>query len=128
MSKIIHGKKFADGRMSPQEFFVKNSFPIDAKCECGRPPWAQLSTYVPIDEARSRGWLNGLEGVESELVKLLVPIRQSKTAKPTPHVVVGRVYACKQCLAEAKKSAAKGPSWAFVDIVEPPKEVIFASS
>jgi hypothetical protein len=127
VSKIIHSKKFADGRMTPQEFFVKNSFPIDAKCECGRPPWAQFSVYVPLDEAKKRGMLSGLEGVESELFKLLIQLRQHKNAKPTPHVLASRAYSCKQCLPEANKQAARGPSWAFVDVIEPPKEVIHAS-
>ena len=39
-----------------------------------------------------------------------------------PMVLTTTVYACQMCAPEAEKAAAKGPSWAHVDIERPPRD------
>lgn len=122
MSKIVHRKQFADGRATPHDVFCATAFPPNERCLCGRRPVAQITVYMPLDEARKRGLLEGTEGLEMELHKMLVQLRQDKHSKPTPHIAASRVYTCQSCRKEAEKAAAKAPSYCYVDIYEAPKD------
>ena len=116
-----HVSHLFDG-LTASEYHSKHAFPVGAKCS-GCKTLRGLTTRImvlfPLAEMKKIDPL-------FDLVADKKPEVLAKTLVQTvhgPHVRMSTVYACEQCCPAAEKAAAKGPSWAIVDIHRgPPKD------
>lgn len=116
MSKKIHIKRFAGGKMTPQEMHVQA---MHKPCAlCGMPASARLRTLVQLNELIKR---------QPEFVAQVAATNPAGPFIPTvpttygPMVKVSDVGACTRCRKQAEIAAARGPSWAIVEISEGPE-------
>lgn len=111
-SKIIHLKKFDNGRRTPAE--VHRELGIAHQCStCGDPAAMKAHFIAPEDEFKRR---------EPGLYALAVA--QLNGGDPSFHTLYGKmirietVYACDLCKVGLKKYAAKKPDWVLVEFDE----------
>ncbi|TXH57455.1 MAG: hypothetical protein E6Q97_04440 [Desulfurellales bacterium] len=113
MSKVIHRKKFQDGRETPQEMHSRLAFPVGAKCSgCGGPPLIKIRSFAEEDELLKRD-------PRLKILQLVNPENYASMRLKTKmgyYLRLGEVYACSRCGPEAERAAAKHPSWVFCDI------------
>lgn len=133
MPGVQHMKKFAGGRMTPEEMHQKYAFPIGAKCLCGRRPRYRAIVMMPLDEARKR--MPGLDEIMNAdpvaFMQQLVKIRENKTDADhqlKTYLRVSVTYSCKACRGQMDRALAKAPSWAIVEINEGPENAKIISS
>lgn len=114
--KVIHLKRFASGKMTPQEMHVQS---LHKSCAvCGAPATVRLRTLVQLSELVKR---------QPEFVAQVMatnPNGPYVPAVPTIHgpmVKVSDIGTCPNCRKAAEVAAARGPSWAIVEIVEGPE-------
>lgn len=122
MGAPVHVKKFANGRMTPQEMHRQFAFPKNAKCEgCGRRPHVRAIVMAPLDEVSKRGLLPA-DMPQHELMKVIVPIQSVTDRRPQAFVRISTTYSCTSCRKDFEKALAKGPSWCIVEINAGPDE------
>lgn len=114
--KQIHLKKFDGGRSTPHEMHVRA---MNKTCElCGKPAVVRLRTLVQLTELVKR---------QPEFVAQVAATNPNGPYIPTvptihgPMVKVSDIGACSHCRKAAEIAAARGPSWALVEIVEGPE-------
>lgn len=118
----VNVKKFANGRMTPQEMHRMFAFPPTAKCQgCGGRPHLRAIVLAPLDEVSKRGLLP--EGMpQDEVMKMVVPLKSSTDIKPQAFVRLSVSYSCTMCRKDFEKALARTPSWCVVEINSGPDE------
>lgn len=116
--KVRHIRKFMDGRATPQE--IHRAIGIRKNCVyCGRPAAIRIKVLIELGELTKR---------QPEYVAQIMVTNPNGPYVPTiptihgPMVKVSDVGACDLCRADAEKAAARGPSWAIVEIDRGPVE------
>jgi hypothetical protein len=119
-ARIIHRKKFMDGRMTPDEVEA-SVMPIGKRCPCGAPPTCVARVFMPLDEVVKQIG-------QTELGRLLVekPDEFQSLCLDLPQhggvfVRASTAYSCRAHLPEMERQAAKAPSWCYVDIDRGPE-------
>ncbi|KKN72063.1 hypothetical protein LCGC14_0414580 [marine sediment metagenome] len=114
MGENLHRKKLFGGLQTAEEYHSEHAFPPNARCQgCKtRGVTTRIIVYYPVDEVKKRDpAFAAISEVSPQ--KFLALLMQTKSG---PMVRISTVYACKQCTPTIEKAAAKGPSWALVDI------------
>ncbi len=122
-AEIRHLKRFMGGRATPQEVF--RAVGVRKKCaQCGCPASVRIRVLVELKELIKR---------QPEFVaQIMASNPTGQPVVPTvptihgPMVKVSDVGACSQCRTAAERAAARGPSWAIVEIDAGPKETVQA--
>lgn len=121
----IHGRKLFDGE-SAESVHAKVGFPPGSKClGCGNPPGVggiTLRSFLSVSDLKKID-PNGF-GVVAEMhpdkLAAMIVLMRGASGQPVPHVRISTVYACRMCAPAAEKAAARGPSYAVVDITRGP--------
>jgi hypothetical protein len=123
--RAIHGTRLFNGE-SAESIHAKFGFPPGSKCMgCGNPPGVggiTLRSFLAVPDLKRLdpdGFGIVAEMHPDKLAAMLVMMRGAD-GKPVPHVRISTVYACKRCAPDAERAAAKGPSYAIVDISRGP--------
>ncbi len=110
--KTRHVKKFMGGRITPDE--LHRALGIRGVCAiCEGPGAIRIKVLVQLDELTKR---------QPEYVAQIMATNPDGLFVPTvattygPMVKVSDIVACDNCKVDAERSAAKGPSWALVEI------------
>lgn len=113
--KAVHVRRFMGGTMTPQEVHTQA---LNMRCEqCGAPAAERIRVLVQLKELVARN---------PEYVAQIMATNPDGPSVPTvptkygPMVKVSDVGACRNCAAAAEKAAARGPSWAIVEITRGP--------
>ena len=113
--EVLHRRQLFGGRMTAMEVHQKYAWK-DAKCGgCGRTPVIMIRVLVTKDDLLRHG-------DPSTLAALMVSNPDGTNSIPTfptkygPMVVASKTFACEQCKLTAETAAARGPSWALVEI------------
>ena len=116
-NKIIHRKKFQDGRMTPEEFHQTYAFKPGDKCSvCGGHPLIRIHSYGDCKTMMARDpALTVLKNERPDLFEDMI----LKSAWG-PLFRISEAFACKSCAPEAEKAAAKHPDWVYVWIEKGP--------
>ena len=122
MSKkpVVHIKKFAGGRETPQE--MHRRLGIRKNCAlCGHPAAIRIKVFAPLAELikRTPEYVAGI--CASNPDGPYVPTIDTTYGKM---VKISDVGACDLCKTQAEKEAAKGPSWMLVEIDRGPGNTV----
>lgn len=105
------------GMMTPAELHRELAFPLNAKCQCGNRPVLTIRSFAEEKEMLKRD--PGLTVLcRTDPVKYAH--MRVKTRMGT-FLRLAEVYACATCGPLAERTAAKHPSWCFVEIDRGPK-------
>lgn len=115
--RIIHRKKLFDGQYTAAELHAKLAYPRDARCGgCRTNRIAiRIQTFVHLSDIEA----NARHALEIEIALGRLHTVQLVHG---PGVRTGLIYACHLCAPAAEIAAAKGPSYAVVDIDRGPGE------
>lgn len=110
---IIHRRALFGGRTTAEELHAKHAF-HGARCDaCKAPPSIRIQVFVRIVD------MNPSEKVAVEEAIKLGMVKPVKLATG-PAILYSRVHACRMCAPAAERAAARGPSYAIVDIMRSP--------
>ena len=117
-----HRKRFDAGRSTPEEYHSRYAFGPDAKCALCHVyrPMTRFVVMIPYDELKRRD-------KDFALLEMMDPGRIAAMMVPLKHGMHVRVSTqdvCAACTPAAEKLAAKGPSWAVVNIIRAPKSTV----
>ena len=99
-------------KLAPHE--LHRALGIRKKCEqCGAPAAIRIKVLVALDELTRRAPEYVANIMASNPDGPFVPTIETKYG---PMVKTSDIGACDNCRVEAEKAAAKGPSWAIVEI------------
>lgn len=129
--KVIPGaagkiQDFLSGKLSAQETHRAAAFHAHP-CICGRPAVVRIKVLVQLAELTKR---------QPEMIAQICATNPDGSwtvptvpTKYGPMVKVSDIGACENCRADAEKAAARGPSWAIVEIDRGPnpKEAVSAA-
>lgn len=121
---VVHIKKFADGRMTPEEMHCQVVFAGEKCGGCGALPRIRVSIFMPQDEVLKRH-------PQIAALALHDPAKLRKMTVRNAHGTYFKVsesFACKSCQPALERAAAKAPSYAMVDIFRPPPDIKIISS
>jgi hypothetical protein len=109
MGENLHRKKLFGGRMTAHEIHVKYAW-HGRKCDgCGAPPAMRIQIFVALSDMEVK--LREAVQVEIALRRVATKMTVLGTAVRTSFV-----HACAACGPAAERAAARGPSYAMVDI------------
>lgn len=110
--EVRHLTRFMEGRMTPEE--AHRAYGIRKSCYvCGKPAAIRIRVLVQLEEITKRN---------PEFVAHVAATNPEGPYIPTvptrygPMVKMSDVGACDNCKVEAERAAARGPSWAIVEI------------
>lgn len=118
---IIHRKKFADGRKTPQQVHREMTYAGKRCTSCKGPPAIRICVFYPVEE------------IDPAVIRMLRLTARAKD-EPSPFIrfnehygnklflMVSDVYACETCRKAAEVTAAHGPSYAVVHVDRGPAE------
>lgn len=111
-----HLRHYADGRETPLETHMRLT--VARTCDgCGQAPGATLVlVYVLVADL-------GLEQREA-IWRLHLGRPPVVDLRAGPAVLTVKQAACSACRPALLRAVARGPSYAFVDIVDPPSDVL----
>lgn len=112
MGGNIHVKKFAGGRETPQEMHARIAWAGRRCLHCKGPPAIRIKVFAPVEELKQRS-PHVMAGLASAFPGGSIPV------VPTVHgpmLKTTDVVFCARCAPAAERAAAKGPSWALVEI------------
>jgi hypothetical protein len=112
--EVIHMKKFDGGRRTPDEMHRQEAYGPKAKCAmCKGKPAIRIRVLMQLAElvARSPEYVAGIVASNPE-----GPFVPTIPTTYGPMVKVSDVFFCDICKTDGEKEAAKGPSWAIVEI------------
>ena len=116
MSKVIHTRRFADGKETPQEMHARVAWAGKRCLKCGGKPHIVIRVIAPLKE---------LQRLCPEVLMAIAagnpdPAHRGEVPViPTvygPMLRVSEVVACRLCAPDAEKAAAHGPSWTIVEL------------
>jgi hypothetical protein len=106
---VIHRKKLFDGRETAQQVHAELAWYGLSCGSCGGPPALQVQVFALLSDLSPNARL--VMGIEIEN-KRVDPIKTPKgTAVRMSHAV-----ACSMCAPALERAAARGPSWAWVEL------------
>lgn len=113
--QILHINKFDGGNRTPDEYHREHGFSrTSRKCAvCGAPSAIRIRVLIALDELTRR---------QPEYVAQIAASNPNGPYVPTVKtkygdmVLISDVGACDNCKTAAEVEAAKGPSWAIVEI------------
>jgi len=109
--KIIHVKKFAGGRETPQEMHARVAWAGRRCAACKGPPAIRIKVFAPVAELVQRSpQLMGVLAARAGGNLPVVPTTAGNMLKTSD------LCFCALCAPTAERVAAKGPSWAIVEI------------
>lgn len=116
MSEIVHRRKLFGGRMTAMEIHRKYAW-NNAKCDgCGSGATViRIQVFVPLADMEQK--LREAVQVEIALRRVTTRMTIRGTAVRTSFV-----HACEGCRVAAERAAARGPSYAIVDLDRGPGE------
>lgn len=116
-SRVRHIKKFANGRMTPEEYHSKYAFPPGSRCAgCGAPPVIRAIVMMELAEARKNPNVDAMMLISpADFMNQIVQIKGSD-GKAQPYFRCSIAYACKRCGPAMEKQLAKAPSHCIVEI------------
>ncbi len=113
-NKVLHIKKFDGGRSTPDEFHRKNGMSRRKCATCSSSKLAiRIKVLVPHDELVRRN---------PDFVAMIITANPDGPFVPTIDTKYGKmvrvsdVSFCDHCRVGAEREAARGPSWALVEI------------
>ena len=111
--KVVHLKKFAGGRETPQEMHRRLGIRKNCVMCKGVPAVIRIKVFAPLAELVKRApeYVAGI--IASNPDGPYVPSIDTTYGKM---VKVSDIGACDLCKTQAEKEAAKGPSWVLVEI------------
>lgn len=114
-AEVIHRDKLFGGRYTAHELHVKLAW-NNAKCSaCGAGPAIRIRVMIALDDMS----LETRSAIEIEIA--LKRVKSVMTVKGWA-ICASQMFACKSCRMTAEIAAAKGPSYAMVDIDRGPGE------
>lgn len=109
MGETIHRKKLFGGRMTAQQIHAKYAW-HGRKCDgCGAPPAMRIQVFVALQDMEVK--LREAMMVEIAMRRVVTKMTVLGTAVRTTFV-----HACERCGPAAQRAAARGPSYAMVDL------------
>lgn len=114
MGEIIHRKKFDGGNRSPNDFHREFAYGPRKRCAiCNGKPAIRIRVLMPLEELMKRSPDYVFEIMRSNPKGPYVPTLATTYG---PLVKVSDVCFCDICKVDGEREAAKGPSWAIVEI------------
>lgn len=108
--QIIHSEKLFQGRKTAEQIHRELAWGKNVKCEaCGAPPAARIQTFVLLTDMSLHTQMAILFEVSQKRLHLVKFVAGQG-------VRTGVVHPCSSCLPSAERAAARGPSYAIVDI------------
>ncbi len=113
----LHMKRFMDGRLTPQELHQKLGF--GKPCiVCGGPPAIRIRVFMPLEEAMKVApelcagiMASNPDGPYVPTVKM-----KNTSGSEFQAMKASDCCFCANCKVGAEREAAKGPSWAIIEI------------
>jgi len=111
--KVVHVKKFDGGRRTPDEVHRELAYGPKRCVICKGKPAIRIRVLMQLSElmARSPEYVNGIIATNPD-----GPFVPTIATTYGPMVKVSDCCFCDLCKVAGEKEAAKGPSWAIVEI------------
>jgi hypothetical protein len=111
---IIHREKLFGGRATAEELHAKLAF-HGAACDGCKSPHVsiRIQVFIRIVDMNPSERIAVEEGIRLGMIK---PVKLATGMA----IMYSRVHACRLCSPAAERAAARGPSYAIVDIMRSP--------